>query len=105
MTTRREKLEGMLSADPGDQMLRYMLALELEKEGNHEQSLKYFSELMDEQPPYVPSFLMAGQLLARLGRVDEAKSVYSTGVNQARGQGDEHAAAEMQQFLAELSGG
>lgn len=103
MATRREKLESMLTADPGDQMLRYMLAMELEKEGDHQQSLKYFSDLMADQSVYVPAFLMAGQQLARLGRADEAKSVYSTGIDQARKQGDEHAAAEMQQFLAELS--
>jgi tetratricopeptide (TPR) repeat protein len=103
MITRREKLENMLSADPGDQTLRYMLAMELEKEGDHEQSLKYFSELMEDQPVYVPSFLMAGQQLARLGRVEEAKSVYSKGIDQAREQRDDHAAAEMEQFLAELS--
>ena len=93
----------MLSADPHDQMLRYMLAMELEKEGDCEQSLKYFFQLMEDQPAYVPAFLMAGQQLARLGQVEEAKSVYSKGIDHARKQGDEHAAAEMQQFLAELS--
>ena len=33
--TRREKIEVMLADDPSDVFLRYSLALELEKEGQH----------------------------------------------------------------------
>ena len=100
--TRREKLEAMLEEDPADHTLRYMLAMELQKEGDHDQSLRLFSELMDGDPPHVPAFLMAGQQLAGLGRIDEAKATYRRGIEQAQVQGNEHATGEMGQFLAEL---
>ncbi len=102
MTSRREKLEAMLADDPNDQTLRYMLAMELEKESDHNRSLDLLQRLMDDESPYVPAFLMAGQQLARLQRTDEAANVYRSGIQQAQQNGDDHAAGEMSQFLAEL---
>jgi hypothetical protein len=104
MTTisRRAKLETMLSASPADQMLRYMLALELDKEAEHERSLELLRSLMSDAIPYVPAFLMAGQQLARLSRADEARDIYRHGIEQARVQGNAHAEGEMTGFLAAL---
>lgn len=103
MASRREKLEAMLVDDPLDQTLRYMLAMELEKEAEHNRSLELLQQLMSDESPYVPAFLMAGQQLARLQRSDEAADVYRSGIQQAQEQGDDHAAGEMSQFLAELN--
>ncbi|HQX52106.1 MAG TPA: hypothetical protein PLY87_12495 [Planctomycetaceae bacterium] len=104
MTTvsRRQKLETMLEASPNDQMLRYMLAMELDKESAHDRSLDLFQSLMNDTPPYVPAFLMAGQLLVRLDRVEDAKATYRTGIAEAQEQGNDHAAGEMNGFLQEL---
>lgn len=92
----------MLSDDPQDQTLRYMLALELQKEAEHQRSLELLTELMQDEVPYVPAFLMAGQQLTTLQRKDEAKVAFQQGIACARTQGNEHAASEMTQFLAEL---
>jgi hypothetical protein len=100
--SRREKIEAMLVDDPGDSFLRYSLAMELDKEGDHDASLAKFMELARDEPPYVPAFFMAGQQLARLGRIDEARAVLYDGINAARDQGDLHAAGEMTEFLASL---
>ena len=101
-TTRRQKLESMLASDPADQLLRYMLAMELDKEDAHDRSLELFGGLMSDNTPHVPAFLMAGQQLARLGRTENARETYQRGIEHARSQGDEHAAGEMGQFLEEL---
>ena len=100
--TRRQKLEAMLEASPNDQMLRYMLAMELDKESAHVRSLELFQSLMKDMPPYVPAFLMAGQLLVRLERVEEARATYRTGIAEAQTQRNDHAAGEMNGFLQEL---
>jgi hypothetical protein len=102
MASRREKLEVMLQSSPEDQMLRYMLAMEFDKEGNSERSLELFQTLITAATPYVPAFLMAGQLLTRIGRVDDAKKIFSTGIQQAQRQNNSHAAGEMTGFLAAL---
>ena len=100
--TRREKIEAMLLDDPEDTFLRYSLAMELDKEGEHEASLACFAELGRDSPPYVPAFFMAGQQLARLGRIDEAREVLANGITAAQTQSDSHAAGEMAEFLSSL---
>jgi len=100
--SRREKLEAMLLDEPHDQTLRYMLALELEKEGNHERSLSLLGGLQADATPYVPAFLMAGQQLAKLERTEEARAAFRTGIAAAAQQGDDHAESELGRFLEEL---
>jgi hypothetical protein len=100
--SRREKIEAMLADDPGDPFLRYSLAMELDKAQEHEASLARFRELMREAAPYVPAFFMAAQQLARLGRIEEARTVLGVGIEHARAAGNAHAAGEMTEFLASL---
>lgn len=92
----------MLADDPQDAFLRYSLAMELDKESQHDRSLTLLAELGRDAPPYVPAFFMAGQQLTRLGRVDEARAVLRDGIEAARTTGDAHAAGEMSEFLASL---
>ena len=49
--SRREKIESMLAGQPRDPFLRYMLALELEKEGQHQRCLELLGGLMADTPP------------------------------------------------------
>ena len=64
--TRRARIEALLALDPADQFLRYSLALELEKEGNHDASLEGLRSLQNDGSPYVPAFFMAAQQLTKL---------------------------------------
>jgi thioredoxin-like negative regulator of GroEL len=100
--SRREKLEAMLAQDPSDKFLRYALALEWEKAGEHDRSLSALRDLATEQPPHVPAFFMAAQQLTRLGRIAEARALLRDGIEAARSQGNSHAAGEMSEFLANL---
>ncbi len=100
--SRREQLEEMLAESPADTFLRYALAIELENEEQHERSLELHRGLMDDEPPYVPSFFMSGQQLAELERVEEARKALIDGIEHAKTQGDTHAVGEMTQFLDSL---
>ncbi len=102
MPSRREKIEAMLIDEPHDVFLRYSLALELDKEGRHDDSLTQFAALQRDEKPYVPAFFMAAQQLARLGRIDQCRQTLRDGIEQARRQQDHHAAGEMSEFLAGL---
>ena len=102
MTSRREKIEAMLADEPGDTFLRYSLAMELPKEDRHDDGLRMLNELTQDDPPYIPAFFMAGQQLARLQRLSEAREVLRKGIEEARKQNDHHAAGEMSEFLASL---
>ena len=100
--SRREQIETMLAESPNDTFLRYALAMEFESEQEHEKSLELHEGLMNDSPPYVPSFFMSGQQLAELDRVDEAREVLTQGIAHAENQGDRHAVEEMRAFLDSL---
>lgn len=102
MKSRREKIEAMLADEPRDVFLRYSLAMELDKEGDHDGSLDGLAELTLDSPPYVPAFFMAAQQLVRLARVEEARTYLRSGIEMARVQGNSHAAGEMSELLASL---
>src|ERR1700682_4911802 len=97
--SRREKIEAMLIDEPGDPFLRYNLALELEKQGDHERSLSGLRSLMGDEKPYVAAFFMAAQQLVGLARIGEARAALRDGIERARQQGDAHAAGEMAELL------
>ncbi len=92
----------MLAEDPQDTFLRYSLALELDKEGQHDRSLAGLGSLMKDDPAYVPAFFMAAQQLVRLTRLAEARTTLRDGIEQARRQGNAHAAGEMAEFLTSI---
>jgi hypothetical protein len=100
--SRREKIEAMLIDEPNDTFLRYSLAMELDKEGDHDASLTRLNTLTLDTPPYVPAFFMAAQQLVRLARVEEARTYLRSGIEAARIQGNAHAAGEMSEFLTSL---
>src|SRR6056297_1576399 len=100
--SRREKIEAMLADDPHDPFLKYSLAMELRSEGQHPRSLELFEELIKSDPPYVQAFFMSAQLLVDLNRIDQARAQLREGIDQARSQGNAHAAAEMSELLATL---
>ena len=103
-TPRMAKIEAMLAADPGDAELRYMLGMEHVSAGDDPGAAAVFREVIARHtdPPYVPAFLMAGQVLIRLGREAEAAAVLRDGIEAAKKVGDQHALGEMQGFLATI---
>ncbi len=100
---RIDQLRELLTSEPDDAFLNYALALELDKLGEHEESLLLFEKLTQFVPPYVPAFFMAGQMLSRLDRNEQACTFLLAGIEEARRQGNSHAAGEMSEFLAMIS--
>jgi tetratricopeptide (TPR) repeat protein len=100
--TRKQQLQEMLNEEPNDPFLRYGLAMELVGEGDDEEAIRCFQELLVVGPEYVPAYLQAGQALVRRGRYEEARAVFTRGIATARNQAEYHAAEEMEGFLANL---
>jgi tetratricopeptide (TPR) repeat protein len=100
--TRRQKINDMLADEPDDTFLNYCLAMEMDKDGDNEESLGILAKLTKLDPPHVPAYFMAGQQLSRLDRISEARTYLREGIEAARSQGDDHAAAEMSEFLMGL---
>jgi len=100
--SRREMLEQFVAQKPADAFARYGLALECVKLGDDAAALANFQELLEINGEYVAAYFQYGQLLSRLGRIDEARRTLSDGIVVAQKTGDLHARDEMQAALALL---
>jgi thioredoxin-like negative regulator of GroEL len=100
-TPRMEQFEALLADEPTDPFLRYSLALEHASAGDDPSAADQLLRLVADTP-YVPAFLMAGQILNRLTRVDEAVSVLRRGIEAAKAEGNGHAEGEMAGLLATI---
>jgi len=102
MPSRREKIEAMLQAEPQDQFLRYSLSCEYDNEDRTDEALNLLRGLTADQPPHVHAFLRGAQLLVKLDRIPEARTMLRDGIEIARQQNELHAAGEMGELLATL---
>jgi thioredoxin-like negative regulator of GroEL len=98
-STRREKLEQFVAQHPADAFARYGLAMECTNTGDHAAALQHFAALLAQHADYVPGYYHYGQLLLRLNRPDDARSILSQGVAAAQRKGDAHALEEMRAAL------
>lgn len=101
-SSRRQKLEAFLAAHPNDAFAQYGLALECANLADHEAALTNFDALLAKHPDYVTGYFQLGQLYAKLMRPADARRVLTAGIDAAARTGDQHAAGEMSQALAEL---
>ena len=99
---RRQKIEAMLRDEPEDTFLRYSMALEMAGDGETDEALRWLERLCQDNPPYVPAYFRAAQISADLERIAQAREHLRHGIDEARRQGDAHAAAEMSEMLADL---
>src|SRR5580693_8420017 len=96
---RREVLEQFVAQKPTDAFARYGLALECVKLGDDDAAAGHFHQLLESNPGYSAGYFQFGQLLSRLGRLDEARKLLSDGIVVAQKAGDMHARDEMQAAL------
>lgn len=103
-TARMEQIEALLASDPTDAFLRYGLAMEYASAGDNATSARLLTELVesDQAQPYVPAFLMAGQIFQRLGDDKAAVAILKAGVAAATKVSNDHARGEMEGLLATL---
>ena len=102
MPTRLEVLEKMCARGGNDPFPFYGLALEYRSAGRDDDALRTFTALRAAHPTYVPQYLMAGQLLQKLGRIPEARDWLAEGVQRASTARDSHALGELEAALAGL---
>jgi len=94
--------KSFIARTPADPFPRYGLAMEHRARGDVAEAWAAFSDLLDNFPDYVPTYLMAGGTLVTLGRKDEAAAVYRRGIEAATRKDDAHARSELESALHEL---
>lgn len=99
---RMEKLLAYLLDQPNDPFLRHALALEYQKAGQWEESIKIWEQLLNELPDYVGSYYHLAAALANQNRVQEALEWYEKGLTAAKKAGDNHAWNELRMAYDDL---
>jgi Flp pilus assembly protein TadD len=98
-STRLETLKSMVEQNPTDTFARYGLAMELRNTGDLPGAVAEFRTLMATHPDYTPAYYHGGQTLERMGQLDEAREVYTNGIDACIRSGNQHARSEMQAAL------
>ena len=96
---RLEILKSMVEQNPTDSFARYGLAMEYRNSGDLQSAMAEFRSLMSINPDYSPAYFHGGQTLERMGLLDEAREVYTKGVEVTVRTSNEHARSEMQGAL------
>ena len=97
--------KSFIARSPADPFPRYGLAMEHKTRGDLPEAWSAFSDLLDNFPDYIPTYLMAGGTLVGLGRRDEAAAVFRRGIEAAARKGDAHARGELESALHEIAPG
>ena len=101
---RLETFRKLVEKSPDDPFTRYSLAMALRSAGREVEAAGEFAELARRKPDYVPTYLMWGHVLEKLGRRDQARQAYQGGIAAARSARNDHALSELTQALEALKG-
>jgi tetratricopeptide (TPR) repeat protein len=102
MNKRLQMLEKLVADGSSDPFHHYALALEYKGVGETERALERFRLLREAHPNYLPTYLIAGSLLAELDRGAEARPWFEQGIEVARSEGNGKALGELEEALADL---
>jgi len=103
--SRIDLLKAFIAQRPSDPFPRYGLALEHKNAGQLAEAWGVFEALMERHPAYTAAYLHAGNTALALGRPEEARAVYTRGLDACAKAGDAHARGELEGALAALPPG
>jgi len=97
-----ERFEKMLAAGKDGALLRYSLGAAYLQAERTEDAALHLARAVALDPRYSAAWKAYGRALASLGRTEEAKAAYRSGIEAADARGDVQAAKEMRVFLKRL---
>ena len=89
----------MVAQNPADAFARYGLAMEFGKGGQLETAIGEFRALLEHNPTYAAAYFHGGQVLEKLGRIEDARGFYEEGIKVTAQTGDRHTLSELQAAL------
>ncbi len=103
MSDRLEQLKKLAAADPADADVPYMIAQELIKAGDTEDSLAFFDACLVLDNNYHYARYHKARALDSIERTTEAADLLREAIPLAQSSGDAHAASELTALLDELT--
>jgi tetratricopeptide (TPR) repeat protein len=101
--SRLEMLRSFADKRPQDPFPRYALGMELKASGDGDGAWGVFESLITEHADYIASYAPAGEVLAELGRLDDARAVYGKGIEACSRRNDAHTRDHLESALEALS--
>ena len=98
-TNRLDILRQMIAQDTNNSFARYGLAMELANSGALGDAVSEFETLLARDENYAAAYFHAGQALEKLGRLEEARTVYEKGIEVTTRKGDLHTRGEIEAAL------
>ncbi len=92
-------LASLVEQNPSDSFARYGLAMAYASAGNHARAIEEFRRLIELNPNYVAAYFHGGQALERIGKVEEAREIYRSGITACTQIGDQHTRSELEGVL------
>lgn len=102
MNKRLQMLKELVASGKADSFARYALALEYRNIEQVNDALRQFEELREQDPEYLPMYLMAGQMLIAVGQTEAARPWLEQGLALAQRVGNAKAHSELTEALARL---
>ncbi len=96
---RVDALTKLLEQDPGNSFVRYGLAQAYAGSGRLREAAEAYRQLVDTDPLYVAAYYHGGQTLEKLGLAEDARGLYTLGLDACLRKGDMHTRSEIQAAL------
>jgi len=104
MSDRVETIRKMLQKTPDDVFLRYSLGMEYAVAGRFDEAAAEFKRCIELDEAYLAAYVEHGKCLRSAGRLDEARKVFTAGLELAGTQGETHMRDHIRQQLEALPG-
>jgi tetratricopeptide (TPR) repeat protein len=98
-SNRLDTLKNMVAQDPASAFARYGLAMEYVNLGRFDEAMDEFHSLLGSNPDYAAGYFHAGRTLERIGKINEARTMYEKGIEVTTRIGDAHTRSELQAAL------
>ena len=99
MSTRLEQLKQMLEQEPNDTFLQYAIAIEYFAATDFEKSLSCLKIILQAKPDYLAAYYQTGKCLEELKQFEEAKNIYTKGIELAQKQSKNKIVNELREAL------
>lgn len=102
MSDRIDQLLAMLRRGQDSALLRFSLGSEYLNQERFEAAAEHLRAAVQQDAGYSAAWKLLGRALLSLGRTEDARAVYASGITVANANGDIQAAREMTVFLRRL---
>ena len=99
MSTRLQQLQQMLAQEPNDEFLQYAISVEYFAMGDFSKAIECLKNILHTKPDYLAAYYQTGKCLEELKQVEEAKTIYTQGIELAQKQNKQKTLNELREAL------